>query len=118
MPEKKKALKILNELLNYFFSQQANDIRMGIDFVPKGFFIEIQGNVSKKPEDLENFSTLLTVERDPDVDEYFDSVIDDNHHEENDYLFLGQLIDDVEVAYEAPLLVVKVFRENLLKTHE
>lgn len=109
--ESRKAEIITYEILSYFFEKFAQNIRMSIDFVPTGISIEIKGSLSEKPTDLEDLATLLNVERNYDMDVYYEGLMGLNHELE-DYALVGMLTDEVQVRFYNSLLHIQLFRKN------
>lgn len=112
MQEKQQAKKILNELLNYFFWQNVEEIKMALDFTDLGFYIEIQGEINARPDDLERLAEGLNAPRDLNMEEYSEQLIGSEHYETADYHLLGLLVDDAEILYDAPHLDIKIFRKK------
>lgn len=112
MQERDKAKRIIDELLTYFFSNEVEDIRIGLDFTTEGFYIEIQGKTEVEPADILDLLDLLNTPRDSSLESYYDELLGATHHEEEDYHLLGLMIDEAEIIYDAPLLDIKVFRKK------
>lgn len=112
MQERDKAKRIIDELLTYFFSNEIEDIRIGLDFTSEGFYIEIQGKIEEEPEDVLHLLDLLNTPRDLSIESYYDELLGATHHEEEDYHLLGLMIDEAEISFDAPTFDVKVFRKK------
>lgn len=112
MPEeRRKAELISHELMSYFIVHEAHKISLTSNFLADGFLIEIQGEMKQQPDNLEHLTMLLNVERDRDIEDYYDGLLG-IHHEEDDYALLGIMTDQAEVAYDHPDLSIKLFRGN------
>lgn len=111
--EKQQAKKIANELLDYFFLNSINEIKIAVDFTAEGLYIEIQGETNEQPADLEAFIAGLNAPRDLTLEEYSEQLMGSAHHDEGDYHLLGVMIDDSEIMYDAPVFDVKVFRKKM-----
>lgn len=107
------ARSILNELITYFYTNDIYEIKMGVSFQSEGFYIEIQGETSEKPDSLETLARLLSIPREASNEYYYHELLGNLHHEEEDYQYLGTLIDEVEIMYDTPILDIKVFRKKL-----
>lgn len=109
LEERRKAEIITYEMLEYFFDQQAQHIQSSVDFVPDGTSIQIEGTFEQPPEHLEDLVTFLNMERNYDLEDYYDGLVG-SHHELEDYALIGMLTDKVSVNYEAPTLQIHLFR--------
>lgn len=112
MQEKEKAKRIVDELLTYFFTNQINEIRIGLDFIPEGFYVEMQGKSETEPEDIWYLLELLNTPRDTSLEADYEELLGVTHHEEKDYLLLGSMIDEAEISYDSPIFDIKVFRKK------
>ncbi|MBO0469298.1 hypothetical protein JZO66_01980 [Enterococcus sp. DIV0242_7C1] len=112
MQEREKAKRIIDELLTYFFSNDIEDIRIGLDFTSEGFYIEMQGQTKDEPEGVLNLLELLNTPRDLSIESYYDELLGITHHEEEDYHLLGLMIDEAEINFDSPIFDIKVFRKK------
>ncbi|MBM7688706.1 hypothetical protein BCR24_08770 [Enterococcus ureilyticus] len=112
MQERDKAKRIIDELLTYFFSNDIEEIRIGVDFTLEGFYISIQGKTEQEPDNLLYLLELLNTPRDLSIESYYDELLGITHHEEEDYHLLGLMIDEAEISFDAPLFEIKVFRKK------
>ena len=72
MREREKAKRIIDELLTYFFSNDIEDIRIGLDFTDEGFYIEMQGKIDQEPVGVLDLLELLNTPRDTSIESYYD----------------------------------------------
>lgn len=114
MYETEKAKRIIDELLTYLLSNEITEIQVGLEFTDEGFYVEVHGNIEVQPADLGYFSSMLSIPRDPNIEDSYDELLGDHHHEEDNYQLVGMMIDQAEIAYDAPILNIKVFRRNEL----
>ncbi|WP_207694968.1 hypothetical protein DOK67_0002725 [Enterococcus sp. DIV0212c] len=112
MQERDKAKRIVDELLTYFFSNDIEEIRIGVDFTPEGFYIEIQGKTDEEPENVLHLLNLLNTPRDLSIESYYDELLGITHHEEEDYHLLGLMIDEAEISFDTSIFTIKVFRKK------
>jgi hypothetical protein len=112
MQEREKVKRIIDELLSYFFSNNIEDIRIGLDFTPEGFYIEMQGQTKEEPEGVLHLLELLNTPRDLSIESYYDELLGVTHHEEEDYHLLGLMIDEAEINFDSPIFDIKVFRKK------
>lgn len=109
LEERRKAEIITYEMLEYFFDQQAQHIQSSVDFISDGTTIKIEGTFEHTPDNLEDLVTFLNVERNYDLEDYYDGLFG-SHHELEDYMLVGMLTDHVVVNYDAPILQIELFR--------
>ncbi|MGX7148891.1 hypothetical protein [Enterococcus ureasiticus] len=112
MQERDKSKRIIDELLTYFFSNDIEEIRIGVDFTPEGFSIEIKGKTEEEPKNVLHLLELLNTPRDLSIESYYDELLGITHHEEEDYHLLGLMIDEAEITFDAPVFEIKVFRKK------
>lgn len=109
LEERRKAEMISHELLRYFFIQRTKGIQMSIVFEESQFVVAVHGEMPEPPQDLDEFTWLLGVERDPDLDEYVEGLVG-THHEAEDFSLLGIMTDEAEVVFAEGKLTVKLYR--------
>ncbi|WP_314065724.1 hypothetical protein [uncultured Vagococcus sp.] len=109
LEERRKAELISHELLRYFFIHRVANIQMNVVFEGRQFIVSVQGEMAEPPRDLEEVSWLLSVERDPDLDEYVEGLVG-THHEAEDFSLLGIMTDDAQVDYSEGRLMIKLYR--------
>ncbi|MCB5955918.1 hypothetical protein [Enterococcus sp. CWB-B31] len=112
MQEREKAKRIIDELLTYFFSNNIDDIRIGLDFTEEGFYIEMQGKIDEEPDGVMDLLELLNTPRDTSIESYYDELLGISHHEEKDYRLLGLMIDEAEITFDSSIFDIKVFRKR------
>lgn len=112
MQERDKAKRIVDELLTYFFSNDIEEIQIGLDFTSEGFSIKIQGKTEDEPKNVLHLLELLNTPRDLSIESYYDELLGITHHEEEDYHLLGLMIDEAEISFDAPIFEIKVFRKK------
>lgn len=113
MIEHEVSKKIIDELLNYFYSHEILEIRIGIEFSKEGFFIEIQGECPTAPFNLSEFTEALNAPRELNYEDYSFELLGSYHPDKEDFHLLGALIDDAEILYDAPHINIKIFRKAL-----
>lgn len=109
LEERRKAEIITYEMLEYFFDQQAQHITSSVEFDTDGTSIKIEGTFENVPENLEELVTFLNIERNYDLEDYYDGLFG-SHHELEDYTLVGMLTDEVIVNYDEPVLQIELFR--------
>lgn len=107
--ERMKVIKIVNELLSYFFMHHIVDVQIDVQYGKQHVVITIVGQIDQKPDDVDELYHLLNAERQVEYEDYYWSLLGEhrNHFELN---LLGSLVDKGEVSYENEHLTVKVYR--------
>lgn len=113
--ERKKAEHLSQELLSYFFEQEADQLSANIRFERDGTLVSVSGELQKEPENLATFMEKIQVERDPNLEEYYEG-LSCLHHQE-DYSLLGLMSDWAKVDYVYPKLTIQLFRKNKSKAN-
>lgn len=108
--ERKKAEHLSQELLSYFFEQEAEQISAKVHFEHEGTHVFVSGKLQKEPKNLEIFMEKIQVERDPNLEDYYEG-LSCLHHEE-DYSLLGLMSDWAKVDYVYPNLTIQLFRKK------
>lgn len=112
MVEKEKACRIMNELLVYFLSNDIVDFQANVQFHNNGFRVELQGNCSKAPADMNEFAKMLRIPRNPNMEDYYDELLgtSKSHAGSREYHLLGMMIDDAQISYEDFVFKVSIYR--------
>ena len=109
--ERMKAIKILEELIGYFFNHQINDIQMDLHYGETEFKIMLEGTCPSRPADLDFFSDLLNTPRQPELEEYYWGLLGGNDSRQELNL-LASLVDCGEVSFDHQKLSVIVYRKK------
>lgn len=112
MREKERSKRIVDELLTYFYDHKINNIQLNLDFAEDGLHIEMQGRTPQPPDNLELFAASLNAPRDPNIEQYYDELLGNSHHEKEDYHLLGVMVDDAKIMYDPPFFDIKLFRKR------
>jgi hypothetical protein len=107
--ERMKIIKIVNELLSYFFMHHIIDVQIDIQYGEEHVTITIVGQISKKPDDVEELFEVLNAERQVEYEDYYWSLLGE-HRNYSELNLLGSLVDKGEVTFEDDHLTVKVYR--------
>lgn len=110
--ERRKAELISHELLRYFFNHQIEKMEMSINFTKKGTTVAVVGIISEPPKDLAEFTSLLNVDRDEDLEMYSQGLVG-THHESEDFALLGLMTDDADVTFSNQRLEITLYRAYL-----
>ncbi|HHV10010.1 MAG TPA: hypothetical protein GXX75_07010 [Clostridiales bacterium] len=109
--EKDKVLKIMNELVCFFFILDILHPRIHIDMEDTHTTITVQGEY-KNPDQkkLDRFAELVNVSRQDDYDEYYWNLAGNSKYPE--LILLGTLVDSATVEYEDDILSITVIRNH------
>lgn len=108
--EKDKVLKVMNELVCFFFSLDIDSPRITINKLETHTSIYVEGYYPKPDiKKLERFSELVSTSRQDDYDEYYWNLAGSSHYPE--YILLGSLTDTVDIAHENDILKIVVTRK-------
>lgn len=109
--ERMKAIKILEELIGYFFSHEINDIQMDLHYGDAEFKIMVEGTCKNRPADLDQLSELLNTPRQIELEEYYWGLLGGSRNRQELNL-LGSLVDCGDVDLKHEKLSVTVYRKK------
>jgi hypothetical protein len=109
MNESGKALKMLQELMNYFVQRKLLQLTIEFELKPELTRMKVSAPCSQLPEDLERVRALLAEPRKPEMEEYYWQLLGDNHNKSSIEL-LGLLVDEVKVETPSKGLSVELYR--------
>ncbi len=110
--EQSKAIKMINEVMIYFFNHHFSDLEMSLNVKEKKTVISVSGYSKTQPDDLVEVSESLLHPRQPEVEEYYWRLLGTNN-KTNQLHLLGALVDDVSIMYEENLLTVQLIRHHI-----
>lgn len=93
--EKVKANRIVKEIMSYFLMNHIYNFNMRFHIDKKELNILYTAKLDKEPENFREFINALSVPRQIELEEYYNSLLGAHSHEHN-YSFLGQALDYVE----------------------
>ena len=109
--EKDKILKIMNELVCFFFTLDINHPRISIDRYDSHSTVIVEAEYENPDyKKLERFSELVNVSRQDDYDEYYWNLAGNSHYPE--FILLGSLVDSATVEYDEKKLRITVTRKH------
>lgn len=109
--EKDKVLKIMNELVCFFFTLDILHPRIQIDMEDTHAAVNVQGECNNPDhKKLERFMELVNVARQDDYDEYYWNLAGNSKYPE--LILLGTLVDVATVEHENNILSITVIRNN------
>lgn len=105
------AIRIIDELIAYFFAQQITDINIDLDYGLSQTEISVQGPCKEEPADLDQLEDVLNSERQEELEEYYSSLLGENrnYHELN---LLGALVDGADITFDNQQLSITVYRKR------
>jgi len=109
--ERMKTIKVIDELIAYFFSHQVDSLQVDVHYGQKQVKIMLQGTCVKKPDDLDQLDEVLNTPRRDELEEYYWSLLGESRSYQELNL-LGALVDCADVIYENQKLTVTVFRKK------
>lgn len=90
--------RLLKELVDYYLSHGMHDITIKIDYQEdESVTICLSAPYDKLPADLEAFKHGLAVEKQPELDAIYNSLLG-SHSRDKNYAMLGKTIDEFEVS--------------------
>lgn len=106
-----KAIKIVDELLSYFFSYHIMNVQIDIQYGMSEVAITVEGDTETRPDNLEELDEVLNKERQVELEEYYWSLLGENrnYHELN---LLGSFVDRANIVFENSHLSVTVYRKR------
>lgn len=108
--EKDKVLKVMNELVCFFFSLDIDSPRITISKSDTHTSILVEGYYATPDlKKLERFNELVSTSRQDDYDEYYWNLAGSSHYPE--YIILGSLTDTVNIEYIDETLKITVTRK-------
>lgn len=107
--EQLKAIKILEELIDYFFRNGSYDLNMALKYHKDKICIHVEGTCEHRPADFMELYELLNSARRPELEGYYYELLGSSVGN-GELKLLGSLIDRADMSYENNLLSVTVFR--------
>ncbi len=108
--EKDKVLKVMNELVCFFFSLDIDSPCITINKLEHHTAIYVEGYYPKPDyKKLERFYELVNTSRQDDYDEYYWNLAGSSHYPE--YILLGSLTDTVNIEHKDDTLKIVVTRK-------
>lgn len=105
-----KISKIVEEVIDFFFSQMTKKINISIEEKENSYIIEIYSDQIVCSENkLKKFNELLHVQRQREMDEYYWQLAG-NDFDGDEYNLVGMMVDEAQVEYNKPILKIKLVR--------
>lgn len=105
--ERMKTIKVVDELIAYFFSHKVNELSIDVHYGREQVKIMLQGKCPERPDDLSQLDEVLNAPRQEELEDYYWSLLGESitQHELN---LLGSLVDSGDVLYENGKLFIAV----------
>lgn len=108
--EKEKALKIMNELVNFYLMLHIFEVKMEMEYMPTHTTIRLEGHYPDPDyKKLERFLEKVNIARQDELDEYYWNLVGSSQYPE--FTLLGTLVDVAEMTYDDDILRIKLIRE-------
>lgn len=109
--ERDKLVKVLDELMNFCFSLDMNDLKIDFNINDSQGVINIEGPCKSAPIDkLESLENALNDTRQPEFEEYYWPLIGGDHGYPEIEL-LGTFIDEGKVVFKDKYLKIYIVRK-------
>lgn len=107
--EKSKMLKIMNELVRFYFKSGNHNVKIALDITDHEGIISLEGCCTKiDVKKLEELNDIFNSPRKDEAEEYYWNLIGSNDFSE--IHLLGSLINEGEVYYDGNTLKMRVKR--------
>lgn len=111
MWNKKKTLKLTNELMGYCFDVGIRQVHLDIVIEPAQVVITIKGETPKDIEEkTHELRMLLNSPKEPQVEEYYWELMGETDHAQ-ELSLVGMIIDKAEVYYRDKKLEIRVYKK-------
>lgn len=105
-----KISKIVEEIMDFFFSHLTKKVNISIEETEDVFIIEIQSdNIVCNENKIAKFNELLNVQRQREMEEYYWQLAG-NDLEGEEYNLVGMMVDEAYVEFNKPALKVRLVR--------
>lgn len=109
--ERTKAIKIVDELIAYFFAHQLTHINIDLNYGLNQLEVTVKGSCKKQPDDLDQLEDVLNSERQEELEDYYASLLGENRNY-NELNLLGALVDSADITYDNQQLIITVYRKR------
>ena len=110
--ERKKNIRIVDELISYCYLKGAHHISINLDVDNDIMAFTLKCNITSLTKgDLDYLDTSLTVPRCHEMEEYYWELAGDTEGE-NELSLVGMMIDDVFIDFTEDILTIKVKRKK------
>ncbi|ERJ13472.1 hypothetical protein [Haloplasma contractile] len=107
---KKRLLKIVDELLNYFFLMGATNLNVNVKEEKEQYVIFFEGNYKKKhKKKIDRLVRCLEFAKQEDMEEYFWELAGDCDLD-SELSLVGMMTDDIEIDIGDEIIKMKLIR--------
>ena len=103
--------RITNSILNYLMERGVEDITMRLKVNDECIVIIAEGEVDKKPKDLDELNELINQKRIKTLEEYYSSLLGYSDNV-NDIDLLGSMLDEGSISYDGNILTFYAMRTS------
>lgn len=108
--EIQKISKIVEEIIDFFYSHSAKKVNISIEETKDSFIIEVQSDhIHCSNDNAKHLKDLLNVQRQREMEEYYWQLAG-NDLDGDEYNLVGMMVDESYIDYTAPSLKVKLVR--------
>lgn len=108
--EIQKISKIVEEIIDFFYSHSTKKVNISIEETQDSFIIEVQSDhINCNSDNVKRLKDLLNVQRQREMEEYYWQLAG-NDLDGDEYNLVGMMIDESYIDYIAPSLKVKLVR--------
>lgn len=105
-----KISKIVEEIIDFYYSHSSKNVDISIKDTSDSFIIEFQSDkIVSTSDKIDKFRELLNVQRQREMEEYYWQLAG-NDLEGEEYNLVGMMVDKAEVEFKDPSLKVKLVR--------
>lgn len=109
--ERSKAVRIMGELIGYFFRHEIYDLEMELHYDTEEVRVSAKGPCAERPLDLDALEDVLNAPRQVELEEYYAELLGGRSFREELGL-LGSMVDASEIRYEEGTLSIALVRRG------
>ena len=107
-----KNLKIINELIAYFYKLGTIDVHIDLSSDNDNSYIDIYGQVDPISEDeLNSLATILNTPRQQEIEHYYWNLGGECEFD-SELTLVGMMINSAKVSYKDGILKISIIREK------
>lgn len=103
------AKRIMNSILSYMMDRGVEDITVRLKVNDERIIAVAEGEVDKKPADLEELNQLINQKKIKTLEEYYSSLLGYSDNV-NDIDLLGSMLDEGSISYDGDILTFYAMR--------
>ncbi len=110
--ERRKTIKVLNEVIAYFFRHHIDDIQIDMHYGEKQVKMMVQGTCPEPPDNLDYFENVLNAPRQVELEDYYWELLGQSGSNGGEMNLLGSLVDCGDVVHTDGKLFVTLYRKK------